>query len=195
MIKLACKSYAIIIIAILLQGYFISRVVAQDVIDERIIFKAKLLTLMDKGIADSTIILNDLLEQKAFILDSPFDRFIFIIVNFNQRLYKDNSVGKALVPCDFKFIYDLKTLNFYFISGSERSDAYSFSEAIINDGEEYVKYYRERMKADSISYEELFLHFDCLFDYVDMSNRKRRKTKCRCGAVCSDLVDKTVYTY
>ena len=93
-----------------------------------IAFKAKLLTTSFSGLADSDVILQDILNQEIDFIPNPAKNIILLKIRFNQK-YFDN-INKTSIEWfgvyDYYLAYNVYTSRFYRLGGFDYIDIDSF---------------------------------------------------------------------
>jgi hypothetical protein len=145
--------------------------------EDKLIFKAKILTLSSYGVGDSANIIQALCNQKAIIKEIDSDFSIYLIkVNHNQPWYvTDITSGKSYErlyengDCSYVLIYYDATKRFYRLNGFPQNDFVT----LYNDLDDrslslYLVFneepYKENYFFDLDCYMEKYINHDTILD-------------------------------
>lgn len=145
-----------------------------------IMFKAKLLTTSEYGIFDKETILNDIQNQKAVFLNTVYENFLFLKIDFSQPYRaSDNTIETLIRNCSYYLAFSKIDNRFYKLGGFNLIQVDDFFKDLIQ---------REELVFKQSSNNILVEHFNisCLYDYYKMNDKKRKKKGFECVKNCND---------
>ncbi len=153
-----------------------------------ILFKAKLLTASEYGIGNKENIIQDIDQQNAFFLETFYKKFVFVKIEFSQKYQRLNqSVSTLIRPCSYYLAFSISDSRFYKLGGFDVPD--------IDDFFQHLKW-REEKVFDGISGNEVQeIDIYCLYDYFELSHKKRRKKGYSCFENCRDITKTEINTH
>lgn len=158
---------------------------AQDIDEQdslKIIFKAKLLTVSEYGIAGKKTILEDIERQNARYLKTIYENFLFIRIDFNQPYRQlDHNIYTLNRDCSYYIAFNKKDAKYYRLGGFEIVDSKDFFEDLE---------LREGIIFNDIpgnEVEEIDMH--CLYDYNELSEKKKRSKNFDCFISCKEITE------
>lgn len=169
------KGYICTVLFILLALQLLSQL---EIDSSAIMFKAKLLTTSRFGIAEPTIIIDEIKKQNAIFLSSPSENILFIKINFKQKFHEQ---AELFGECSYFIAFNQSTMTFYRLGGFDEVDLDSFFKDL--EPIDY-KLYNIGLTEDSE------IDFACLAEYSELSSKKQKKRKYECFPKCSDILFK-----
>jgi hypothetical protein len=125
--------------------------------------KAKLLTVSEFGVANSDLILKDVLSQKIDYIDFGFENFLFmeIILTQNHWLDSDSQIVSENLYCKRIIVYNKITKRFYPLRNGSSLNVKELINDIYHFETEPLKFIsKQRTNNSSL---DLF----CVFEYVN----------------------------
>lgn len=143
-------------------------------------FKANLLTVSEYGIASKQTILNDIESQEVEFLKTKYKNFFFLRIRFSQP-YRTSESGFQTLDrdCYYYIAYNIRDKKFYRLGGFDSIDIDSFINDLQSLESNNIIDWEERNEIQEID-------IDCLFDYYNLSPKKRLKRKFKCFENCSE---------
>lgn len=144
-----------------------------------ILFKAKLFSISEYGIANKEEIMKDIEEQKAVFLETLYEHFVFIRVDFSQPYRQLNhSILTLNRECSYYLAFNVLDSRFYKLGG--------FGTVDIDDFFNDLKL-RELTVFKGISGSEVDgIDIHCLYEYFELSKKKRKKKGYTCFDGCKN---------
>lgn len=180
----------VILFIFIIFSHFINAQVLKKQDSINILFKAKLLTTNEYGISYSKeSILQDIEQQKATFLKTIYKNFVFIKVRFSQK-YKLLHGGTLIRfgSCSYYLAFNSKISRFYKLGGFDTLDVDDFLEDFRMVGESTIF---NGVEGNEI--EEIDIY--CLYDYSELSLRKRRKNGYSCLGNCREIITTTTSSH
>lgn len=147
-----------------------------------ILFKAKLLTTNEYGINHSKeSILRDIEQQNATFLKTVYKNFVFIKVEFTQKytLLNERTIAR-FGNCSYYLAFNSKISRFYRLGGFDTLNIDDFINDVNGTEETGIFNGFEGGEIEEIN-------IDCLYDYSQLSLRKRRKKGYSCIGNCREI--------
>lgn len=150
-----------------------------------VVFKAKLMTMYRQGVTDSTLILETVLSQKVEFIENPSEKITLMKIPFSQTIYRNSKYTSSpfFGACSYYIAFSTKRDKFYRIGGFDTNDVVEFIDDIktfsdVDDALFLNSYYRRFDEFD----------IDCLLEYYELSEKKRKKEGFNCFNTCSKKV-------
>ena len=151
-------------------------------------FKAKLFTVSEFGLSSKEQILKDIESQKITFLKSKYKKFIFMRIDFSQPYRFLNGSETTLIrECSYYVAYNISNSIFFKLGGFNSLDIDSFIRHL--EGMEYViPDVNENPEIEEI---DIF----CLYNYHEMSQKKRLRKGFSCLSNCAKKTSITISTH
>ena len=144
-----------------------------------IAFKAKMLTMSEYGIASKEDVIKYAENQKLTFLKTLYSNFLFMKVEFDQPYTSsDKSRSTLLRHCNYYLAYNTVSCRYYKLGGFDSVDIDIFFKDL---GDKEVGYFKT-LDGEHIEEIDIF----CLYDYYQLSIKKRKKEGFHCFPVCSE---------
>lgn len=161
---------------------------AQDMNEKdslKIIFKAKLFTASEYGVADKSTIIEDIEGQNARYLKTVYANFLFIRIDFNQPYRQLNqSIHTLNRDCSYYISFNVKDAKYYRLGGFEIIDTKDFFKDLK---------LREKTIFNGLTGNEVEeIDIYCLYEYNELSEKKKQSGKFDCFINCKEATETTV---
>lgn len=144
-----------------------------------VMFKAKLLTVSEYGVAPEAVILKDIENQEAKFLKTKYKNFMFIRVNFSQPYRLGDSQRTLIRDCKYYIAYNVVSNRFYRLGGFGLDEIDDFVKDLNGADEEMILDWANEDEIEDID-------IICLLEYAGLGKKKRLKRKFSCFGNCVD---------
>lgn len=153
-----------------------------------IVFKAKLFTVSEYGIASKEDVIRFIQSQDLIYLKSSYKNFIFMKIDFEQPYTLSNSrIQSLLRNCSYYIAYNNIDSRFYKLGGFETQDI----DALFNDLE--LRELDTFVSLNGNYVEDMNMY--CMYEYFKMNKRKRKRKGYSCFTKCSEVTEEHVREY
>lgn len=152
----------------------------------KIAFKAKLLTTSEYGISYKEKILEDIQKQKIVFLNTVYENFIFMKITFSQPYRTSRNTTRTLIrDCNYYIAFSKLDDRFYRLGGFDYVDINDFFKDLIM---------RENLIFKQAPNNNLVenMNIDCLYNYYEMSENKKRRKGFKCFENCKKQTMKSL---
>ena len=154
-----------------------------------IAFKAKLLTVSEFGVSNKNQILKDIENQKITFLKTKYENFVFMKVDFNQPYRLPIGRTQTLKrDCSYYIGFNVLTSVFFRLGGFDTIDIDDFFTSLKANESPIFKDIEEGEEIQDID-------VYCLYEYYQMSKKKRLKKCFNCMDNCSKKTETVIRTY